>query len=171
MSRSLVLALVLVPFVALAGPPAAKAKTAAAPAGTAQSDTGEKTCGQVLQKTAILPAKMSEVMTAVSSMYDIHAKWVGTKDKAAKAESEMMEKLSKDHRDLADRFQKLSDSMLKAKDLPSATHDMKSPMMAQVMASEEKLVKLEREMAQLMTQHAADMDQHLAKMRQGSGGN
>jgi protein subunit release factor A len=171
MSRSLALVLVLVPLVAVAGP-AGKTKTAAA-AGTAPMHDmgGEMTCGQMLEKTSALPAKMAEVMTAASNMFDAHAKWIGSKDKAAKTESETMEKLAKDHREMAERFQKMSAAMLKAKDMPMATHDMKSPMMAQVMESEEKLAKVEHEMAALMTQHANDADAHIAKMRQGSGGN
>ncbi len=89
----------------------------------------EKTCGQHISEMAVLPAKMSEVMTAVANMMDTHATlMLQDKSKPSKQEAAALKKLAAQHKKLAAEFKKTQEMMEKASTWPNAPHDMNKMM-------------------------------------------
>ncbi len=119
-----------------------------------------KTCGQMLADKAVLPAKMAEVMTAVTNMMEAHAKFMMTnKDKDSKKEAAALQKVAKEHKALAAAFKKTSESMKKLADLPGAPHDV-SKLMADpaIMASMKAMLTTHKEMIALMQKEVTEME-------------
>ena len=128
----------------------------------------EKTCGQMIAEKAVLPAKMAEVMQAVTDMMDAHAKYMLTnKDKDSKKEAAALQKLAKEHKALSASFKKTADGMKKLADLPGAPHDM-GKMMADpaIQASMKAMLQTHKDMAALLQKEVTEME----GMMKGGGG-
>ena len=138
-------------------------------AGATTEPGSQMTCGQMMASKAVMPQKMSELLTNVADNLEAHAKWVGTKDKAAKAENDQLIKVAKEHRAIAASMKKTAETMQKGKDLAQAPHDMKTmdPKMAEGMTRQ---IALEREMASLLQKDADDAEKHLSSMKTTAGG-
>lgn len=149
--------------------PAAPAAPAAAAPTTATEPGSNMTCGQWAASKAPLPAKLGELMTAIADNLEFHAKWTGTKDKAAKAEHDMLMKMAKDHRAIGKMSTDISNGMTKAKDMAQATHDPKTMDGAKMAEMQLKQIKLQREMAQMMMKDADEAEKMLSSMKAGAG--
>jgi hypothetical protein len=126
-----------------------------------------KSCGQHMADRAVLPSKMTELMTSVADMMDAHAAFMianakGNKD--AMAEAEGMKMLAKDHRELSTMMSKTATNMTNAAKWPNAPHDM-NKMMAdpKIQETMKRLLKNEKEMHALMQQDIAMMEAHAPK--------
>lgn len=170
---SIVLVLALCPALAFAGEGRNQGKdgTRVAQAGTTAPGGVPEARSRVLQKRAVLPTKMVEVMTAAADTSEAFARWIGTTPEAAKKEHEFLIKTAKEQREIAEKFQKLSETMLKGRDVPNVTYPMGAPAMSKALSEELRFAKAERELAQMLIQDAAEAEQRVQTMRQGAGGN
>jgi hypothetical protein len=168
MHRSLVAFVSLVPALAFAQPQA-PAKPGSVVGGTANG--GDLSCGRMLERRSVLPIKLEQLLSATADSYDAHAKWVGTKDKAARAESDLLNDLAKNDRELAEKFRRHSNMMSKGRDLGMTPHDMTSPFAARSMEADARMVRAQREFAQALMQDADELEARLRRMKEGSGGN
>ncbi len=127
---------------------------------TARAD--DKTCGQMIAERSALPAKMAQLMTAVTHMLDAHAKlMVAGKSKEGKKEAAELKKLSKLHAGLAANFKKTAEAMKKLYAMPGAPHDpakmAEDPKVGEAM---KELITSQKEMIALMQKDLAAMEGH-----------
>jgi hypothetical protein len=165
--------LALVPALALAQTPASPPPGTTAPGQQRMGgmEMPAMDCGRMLQRRSALPIKLEQLMVAAADAYDAHAQWVGKKDKAAEAEQDLLRKVAKADREIAEKSRNLSNTMAKGRDLGMTPHDTRSPAYARVLEEEAKVIRAQRELAQALMQDADERDQNLQRMRQGAGGN
>jgi hypothetical protein len=145
--------------VAVAGP-APATPPPAAPAAAAPAPAGGPTCGQMMASKAVLPAKMAEVMAAVSEMLEAHAAFmIAGKTKEGAKEAAGMKKIAKMHKDLGALFTKTAAEMTKAGSWAAAPHDM-AAMKAdpKIQAAMAKMLQTHKDMAALLNKEVAEME-------------
>ena len=126
------------------------------------------TCGQVMAAKAAMPAKLAEMLTAINDNTAMHAKWAGTKDKAAKGEHDAMMKVVKDHKAMIAAANKTSKDMAAMKDMPPCKHDMKT-MDPKMMDGMTKALALQKEFAAMLIKDAEMSEKMMADMQAKMG--
>jgi hypothetical protein len=157
MKRALIVVGVLLGMGALAVQAVAgeKKTTTAAPA--------KPSCGAMMKQLAALPAKFTELMTAVADGQAGHAAMLTGKDAASTAEAAALKKISQDHRDLATAAKKAQTDMEAAGSLAPVPNEPKPD--AKALEQMQKTAALEKEMAAMMVKHAEDTEKMIAQMK------
>lgn len=165
MKHALLVAACTFSLSAFAGEPM-KADPAKAEPAKAEAAKPEMSCMQVMAAKMPMVEKFGALMAAHAESMEMHAKWVGTKDKAAKAESAMLKKMAKYHRDMAALAQKIHADMAKGKDMAMAPHDPKTmdPKAGEVMA---KSLAVQKEFISLMQKDVEMMEKMMAAPKAG----
>lgn len=121
-------------------------------------------CGDYLPSSA-LAAKYGELMTVMAESLEAHASWMGAtiKDKAAKADADVMTKLAQDYRTAAANMKKMVAHLDEGRKMAPSPHDMskadpKTPERVLKMAA------LAREAAALLTKFAGENEAMIQAM-------
>jgi hypothetical protein len=128
------------------------------PARADEPKGAEPTCGQMVAKHAVIPAKLAEGAASVADMWEAHAALMG-KDKESQAEAKGLRGIAKTHRAIAASLKKASEEMEKAASWPAAPHDM-AKMMAdpKLAAASKKALETHKEIAATLQKLIAEME-------------
>ena len=129
------------------------------------STSDQSTCGKGLAENSILPAKLSELMTAMVENLEAHMKALDLTDKNSRTEYEAYESLAKAHQQIAVQLQSVADQMAGSRALPMGRHDEEAMAHPRVRAAFEKLVQRKRELLALLEQTEERDDKLLEMMR------
>ena len=127
------------------------------------STSDQPTCGKGLAENSILPAKLSELMTAMVENLEAHMKALDLTDQNSRAEYEAYESLAKEHKQLAVQLQSVADQMAGYRVLPMGRHDEAAMAHPRIRDAFEKLVQYKRELLALLKQ-TEERDDHLLEM-------
>jgi hypothetical protein len=83
----------------------------------------QATCGEGLAATAVVPAKLAELLTAQAEVLERHTKALDPTDPDAAAELTAYTTLIEAHRRVARELTNLAEEMAGYRDLPMADHD------------------------------------------------
>jgi len=106
------------------------------------------TCGEGLAANSVLPAKMAEVLGALSEVLSMHLKAIAPSDEEYAA----YEKLAADFRDAATRLAATAGAMAGYRDLPMAEHDTKAMTSPDNAEALRRFVVIERELLMILQQ-------------------
>jgi hypothetical protein len=84
----------------------------------------QPTCGKGLAANAVLPQKLSALLSAQANLLENHVRSLDPNEFAGRAEREAYERLGVDQRALASNLTALATAMQSYRDLPIAKHDM-----------------------------------------------
>ena len=116
----------------------------------------EPTCGKGIAANAVLPAKLSELVTALADTLDAHRPALDLDEPAGRQEDEAYGTLVADQREIAARLESLARRMGGYRDLPMASHDMAVMAQPERMAPYARFVAIERELAGMLQQAVVD---------------
>jgi hypothetical protein len=126
----------------------------------------QPSCGAMMKSLAPLPAKFSELMTAIADGQAGHAAMLTGKDAATVAEATELKKIMQDHRDMAAMAKKTATEMEAAGSLAPAPNEPKPD--AKALDHMMKTVALEKEMAAMMVKDAEETEKRIEKMKGGA---
>jgi hypothetical protein len=129
------------------------------------SDSNQQTCGKGLAENSILPAKLGELISAMTENLAAHRKALDLTDENSKAEDAAYEKLLKDLRQVAAQLSVTANQMADYRDLPMGRHDEMAMRHPRVEESFEKFVQRKRELLTLLEQTEERDNQLLEMMR------
>ena len=108
------------------------------------------TCGQGLAVHSAVPAKLSELISAMAENLEAHMKALDLNDENSRQEFEVYVKVAQQHREIAGQLQETGLLMAGQRGLPMGRHDSTAMADPMVMAAFEKLVRVETELVELM---------------------
>lgn len=82
-----------------------------------------KTCGKGLAENSELPAKASELFSALAGNLVLHMESLVADDENTRREHEAYDSLSKQHQAVADQLAAVAGAMSACRDLPMGAHD------------------------------------------------
>ena len=104
------------------------------------------TCGEGLAANSVLPAKIADLLGALSDVLSLHLAAIA----AEEAEYPAYQKLSADFHDAAARLAATAAAMAGYRDLPMAEHDMTAMMSPENAAAFQRFVRIEEELLALL---------------------
>lgn len=120
----------------------------------------QQTCGQGLAETSELPAKLAELMGAMSGVLETHREALAPRDANSRREDEAYRELGQLDRKTAEDLRAIATRMAGYRNLAMGKHDpavLSSPKAAQAF---EKFVTLEGQLAALL-QRRLETDRYL----------
>lgn len=129
------------------------------------STPDQPTCGKGLAENSILPAKLSELMTAMVENLESHMKALDLTDTNSRTEYEAYDSLAKEHQQIAVQLQSVADQMADYRALPMGRHDEEAMTHPRVRDAFEKLLQRKREVLALLEQTEERDDKLLEMMR------
>jgi hypothetical protein len=84
----------------------------------------QPTCGKGLAASAVLPAKLAELLAAQAEVLERHARALDLTDPNARLERDGYASLSRAHLAVASELASLAEEMTSYRDLPMGRHDM-----------------------------------------------
>ena len=131
------------------------------------TESNEQTCGKGLAENSILPAKLGELISAMTENLASHRKALDLTDENSRAEDAAYEKLLKDLRQVAAQLSVTANQMSDYRDLAMGRHDEKAMKHPRVEESFRKFVQRKRELLTLLEQ-TDKRDNQLLEMMQAS---
>ena len=129
----------------------------------------QRTCGMGLAEHAVLPAKMGELMASVAENLELHKEALDFNDSTSKKEYDAYLELAGDHREIAGKLETTARKMAGYWDLPMGKHDQHVMSAPKIVASFQKLVRIEEELVALL-QKRVEQDHRLLNEAIGAGG-
>jgi hypothetical protein len=124
---------------------------------------GEWTCGKGVAANAVLPQRITNLLTAIGAVLDNHTRSLDPKDPNGKREVSAYGRIVDEHRAAAERLAGLAATMKAYHDLPMAAHNMavladaaSIDAMAALVRTEEELLALLRDR---VVEHGAMLEQ------------
>lgn len=120
----------------------------------------QQTCGQGLAETSELPAKLAELMGAMSGVLETHREALAPRDANSRREDEAYRELAQLDRKIAEDLRAIATRMAGYRNLAMGKHDpavLSSPKAVQAF---EKFVTLEGQLAALL-QRRLETDRYL----------
>jgi hypothetical protein len=116
------------------------------------STSEQQTCGKGLAENSVLPARLSELISAMAENLEVHRKALDLTDQNSQAEYDAYEKLLKELRQTAAQLSVTAQQMAEYRDLPMGRHDEKAMTHPRVRDAFEKFVRHKRELLKLLEQ-------------------
>src|ERR1043165_4583443 len=120
----------------------------------------QQTCGKGLAENAALPAKLGELLSAMTGNLEAHRKALDLSDKNSRAEDDAYEKLLKELRQVAAQLSVTASEMAGYRDLAMGRHDEKAMTHPRVREAFEQFVQRKRELMELL-QETEERDHQL----------
>jgi hypothetical protein len=126
----------------------------------------QQTCGKGLADRSALPAKIAELLTALSRNLEQHVPTLDLSDPHAKTEHDAYVHLAESYRVLGDQLSKTAVEMAGYRSLPMARHDMTAMLAPGILTAFEDVARVEAELAQLLEGMITGDRQMLGMMRE-----
>lgn len=123
----------------------------------------QQTCGKGLAENSALPAKLGELISALTGNLEAHRKALDLTDQNSQAEDEAYEKLLKELRQAAAQLSVTASEMAGYRDLPMGRHDPVALTQPGVREAFEQFLQRKRELMDLLKQ-TEERDQQLMEM-------
>ena len=123
----------------------------------------QPTCGKGLAENSVLPAALSNVLSAMASNLDAHTKALDLTDANSRAEFDAYEKLIDQLRQCAVTLQMTANEMAGYRDLPMGSHDETAMRRPAIREAFERFVLHKQELLSLL-QNTAERDRQLLEM-------
>lgn len=128
----------------------------------------QRTCGQGLAESSVLPAKLGDVIEAMAEVLEVHMEALALEDNDSRREHEAYRELVKDHRQIANSLHRTARQMAGYRTLPMGRHIPEKIAGPQARDAFDQFVKLERELVQLV-QERVETDRKMLQEMGGSG--
>jgi hypothetical protein len=125
----------------------------------------QPTCGKGLAENSVLPARLSNLISAMAENLAVHMKALDLTDSNSQAEYSAYEKLVNELRQTAVQLQWAANEMAGYRDLPMGRHDEIAMTQQEVRETFEKFVSHKRDLLSLLEQTAERDGQLLEMMR------
>ena|SRR5690349_7873679 len=122
-----------------------------------------QTCGKGLAENSVLPAKLSQLISAMAGNLEAHRRALDLNDQYSRAEYEAYEKLLKELRQTAAQLAITAAEMAGYRELPMGRHDEKAMIHPSVREAFEQFVEHKRELLELL-QQTQDQDNQLLRV-------
>jgi BMFP domain-containing protein YqiC len=110
----------------------------------------QPTCGQGLAEHSAVPAKLSELVSAMADNLEAHMRALDLNDENSREEFEVYVKIAQQHRESAGQLRETSELMAGQRGLPMGRHDPTAMAEPSVIAAFQKLVRVEIELVELI---------------------
>ena len=110
----------------------------------------QPTCGQGLAEHSVVPAKLSELVSAMADNLEAHMRALDLNDESSREEFEVYVKIAQQHREIEGQLRETAEFMAGQRGLPMGRHDPAAMADPSVIAAFEKLVRVEGELIELM---------------------
>ena len=110
----------------------------------------QPTCGQGLAEHSVVPAKLSELVSAMADNLEAHMRSLDLNDQSSREEFEVYVKIAQQHREIEGQLRETAEFMAGQRGLPMGRHDPAAMADPSVIAAFEKLVRVEVELVDLM---------------------
>ena len=129
----------------------------------------QKTCGQGLAESSVLPAKVADMIESMATVLETHMEALDLTDDDSRLEHEAYRELAKEHRKIAGDLQATSRRMAGYRDLPMGRHDPSNIAGAKAREAFDRFVAHEEELLGLLRTRL-EADWALLKEMRGAGG-
>ena len=123
----------------------------------------QPTCGKGLAENSVLPARLSNLISAMAENLAVHMKALDLTDSNSQAEYSAYEKLVNELRQTAVQLQWAANEMAGYRDLPMGRHDEIAMTQPEVRETFEKFVSHKQDLLSLLEQ-TAECDGQLIEM-------
>ena len=110
----------------------------------------EWTCGKGVAAAALLPEKLSALITALADTLELHRHALDLEDPGARAEDEGYAAVIARQRAAAEALQAASHEMATLRDLPMGRHDEATMNDSALMAPYTRFIELQQELVEMM---------------------
>jgi hypothetical protein len=124
----------------------------------------EKTCGQELAASAVVPELIGELMRHVAVNLRAHAKWVGDRTDEARAERDAMTSVAEHYERLARAAEDAASKMRSLNDLAAAPHDPATFDLSEFRRWMREKIRMQRALAELIAEHATASEAALEQL-------
>ena len=125
----------------------------------------QQTCGKGLAENSALPAKLGELISAMTGNLEAHRKALDLSDENSRAEDDAYEKLLKELRQVAAQLSVTASEMAGYRDLAMGRHDEKAMTHPRVREAFEQFVQRKRELMEWLQETEERDNQLLERMR------
>jgi hypothetical protein len=126
----------------------------------------QPTCGKGLAETAVLPAKLGELTSAVGEIMEAHIPSLDLTDERSRKEHAVYRRLVEDHRQVGLQLAAIARQMAGARDLPMGRHEEAAIASPAVRRSFQRFVLLEQELLAILERRLEQDQQMLDSMGQ-----
>jgi uncharacterized protein YndB with AHSA1/START domain len=124
------------------------------------------TCGNGLAEYSTVPARFSELISAMAENLELHTKTLDLTDDNARLEDEAYKKLVKIQRDIAERLMMLAGEMYSYYDLPIAKHDERKLSNPKIEEAFKNFALLEQEVISILNKRREKEEKILAEIHE-----
>ena len=126
----------------------------------------QQTCGKGLAQRSVLPAKLGELIAALSRNLDAHVPALDLSDDNAKIERDAYLHLAGSYRSIGEQLKTTAGQMAGYRDLPAARHNMTAMLAPEILDAFENFVHVETELYGLFHSMLEQDQRMLDMMRQ-----
>lgn len=126
----------------------------------------QPTCGEGLAETSVLPEKLGKLMAAMAEVLEVHVKALDVNDENAKQEYDAYQKLSREHREIAEQLAATAKEMAGYRSLPMGRHDMQAMSHPRVRETFETFVRHKQDLL-FWLQNTVEADQKVLDEMKG----
>jgi hypothetical protein len=125
----------------------------------------QQTCGKGLAENSVLPAKLGELISAMTGNLEAHRKALDLSDEDSRAEDDAYEKLLKELRQVAAQLSVTASEMAGYRDLAMGRHNEKAMTHPRIREAFEQFVQRKRELIEMLQDTEERDHQLLERMR------
>jgi hypothetical protein len=129
----------------------------------------QPTCGKGLAANSVLPAKMADLISSLSTVLAVHLKALDLEDENSRQEHAAYSQLAKAYADIADSLRATAERMTGYRDLPMGRHDMKAMTASEPAEAFARFLNREQELLALLQARLPNEQTMLAGMKEAVG--
>jgi len=121
------------------------------------------TCGQGVAEHSAFPARIADLLAAMSETFEVHLRTLDPQDQTTQPERDAYTRLARETRKLAGELSALAAEMAGDRDLPMGRHDPAALSSRPVVEAFARFLKVEQELCALLEKSVKRGEQMLAQ--------